>query len=203
MFFDLWGLTEGTPLTSYDPARDTMIQPESCGRALPGCEIRIADPSGALLGPGEVGEVVARSPSLMNGYYNNPQATAETIIDGFLQTGDLGKLDEQGFLYILGRKKDLIIRGGLNVYPSEIEEVLYGRAEIAECAVVGKPDEVFGETVTAYVVLKPDCSLDADDLRRYCAGLMSAYKIPSEFLFVTTLPKGPTGKILKRALRAA
>ena len=149
---------------------------------------------------GTVGEIMLTGPLIMTGYYKNPQATAETVIDGWVRSGDLGMTDKNGFLYIVGRKKDLIIRGGANVYPVDVEEALYTHDDVAECAVIGKPDEVFGETVKAYVVRKAN-GITAADLIAHCKTKLADYKVPAEIEFIDELPKGPTGKILRRELR--
>ena len=198
---DLWGMTEGTPITGYDPTAEPLGRPESCGRALPGCGVRIVDDSGIDLPPEGIGEVMLAGPNVMLGYYNRPDATAETLRDGWVSSGDLGKLDADGYLYILGRKKDLIIRGGANIYPGDVEEVLYGHPAVAECAVVGKPDELYGERVTAYIVPKSAAAISIEDLRAHCRERLAGYKVPADIFLIDSLPKGPTGKILKRVLR--
>jgi long-chain acyl-CoA synthetase len=196
---DLWGMTEGTPITSYAPLE--APRQDSCGHPLEGCGVRVEDADGRVAEVGTVGDVLLSGPPVMMGYYNNPGATAETLQDGWVRTGDLGKLDKEGFLYIVGRKKDLIIRGGANIYPTEVEDVLYGHAAVSECAVIGRPDEVYGEVVEAVIVLADGLSATAADLRLHCAFQLAEYKIPATFEIVDALPKGPTGKILKRELR--
>ena len=136
----------------------------------------------------------------MTGYYLNPEVTAETLVDGWVRSGDLGMTDKDGFLYIVGRKKDLIIRGGANVYPVDVEEALYTHNEVAECAVIGKPDETFGEIVKAYVVRKQP-GLSTEALIAHCKTKLADYKVPNEIEFIDELPKGPTGKVLRRELR--
>ena len=201
--FDLWGMTECAPMTTYDPAIDREGRLDSCGRPLPESHIRIVDDGLHDLAVGEVGEVLLRSPAMMSGYFRNPQATAETVVDGWIRSGDLGKVDRDGFLYIVGRKKDLIIRGAANIYPVDVEEVLYAHPAVGECAVVGVPDEIFGETVKAFVVLKNGTLATADELLEHCRRNIAEYKVPSRIEFAASLPKGATGKILRRALRAA
>jgi long-chain acyl-CoA synthetase len=196
---DLWGMTEGTPITSYAPSE--APRQDSCGHPLQGCGVRVEDADGRDAEIGTVGEVLLAGPPVMMGYYDNPSATAETLQNGWVRTGDLGKLDNDGFLYIVGRKKDLIIRGGANIYPTEVEDVLYGHAAVSECAVIGRPDEVYGEVVEAVIVLADGLSATAADLRLHCAFQLAEYKIPATFEIVDALPKGPTGKILKRELR--
>lgn len=199
--FDLWGLTECTPATAYDPSRDREGRPDSCGRPLPGFSLRIVDDNLRDLPPEEVGEILLTSPAIMDGYYKNPQATAETIVDGWVRSGDLGKLDADGFLYIVGRKKDMIIRGGANIYPVDIEEVLYKHPAVGECAVIGVPDNTFNELIKAFVLPKEGVHVTADDISAHCRRNLAEYKVPAIIEFVRTLPKGPTGKILRRKLR--
>jgi long-chain acyl-CoA synthetase len=196
---DLWGMTEGTPITSYAP--DEEPRQDSCGHALAGCGVRVIDTDDRDLAPGKVGEVLLSGTPVMLGYYNNPEATAETLRNGWVRTGDLGKLDTDGFLSIVGRKKDLIIRGGANIYPTEVEDALYGHPAVAECAVVGRPDQIYGEIVEAVLVFKDDRAATTDELIAHCKERLADYKIPAIFEVVDALPKGPTGKILKRTLR--
>jgi long-chain acyl-CoA synthetase len=198
--FDLWGMTECTPVTSYNPRHDHKGVPDSCGRALPGCAFKIVDDELREVPAGTVGEILLKGPMIMTEYYKNPDATSETLINGWIRSGDLGRTDENGMLYIVGRKKDLIIRGGANIYPGEVEEALYTHDDIVECAVVGVPDVLFGELVKAYVVKKAP-HLNAEDLLAHCRSRLADYKIPSAIVFVAELPKGPTGKILRRELR--
>ena len=198
--YDLWGQTEGTPITSYCPALEPEGRPGSCGRALPGCGVRIIDTEGCNVGVDAVGEVLLTGPNQMLCYYRNPAATAETLRDGWIHTGDLGRLDADGYLYLVGRKRDLVIRGGANIYPSEVEEAIYGHSAVLECAVIGVPDERYGELVKAFVVVRPGLDLAEADLSTHCRARLADYKLPALFVFVDDLPKGPTGKILKRAL---
>jgi long-chain acyl-CoA synthetase len=198
--FDLWGMTECTPVTSFDPRHDRRGFPDSCGRVLPGCAFKIVDDDLRETSIGTIGEILLKGPMIMTGYYKNPSVTAETMIDGWVRSGDLGMTDADGHLFIVGRKKDLIIRGGANVYPVDIEEALYTHPDVAECAVIGTPDPVFGELVKAYVVKKAR-HITADQLITHCKSRLADYKVPSELEFVDELPKGPTGKILRRELR--
>lgn len=198
--YDFWGQTEGTPITGYLPAEENRGRPESCGRALEDCKVRIIDEHGLTLPAGETGEVLLAGPSVMLGYYRNPEATAATLRDGWVYTGDLGRLDEDGYLYIVGRKRDMIIRGGVNIYPAEIEDALYAHPAVVECAVVGMLDAIFGEQALACLVVRPGQEPDLDALREHCRSRLAQYKVPSEFRFYPELPKGPTGKILKRLL---
>ncbi len=197
---DGWGMTEGTPITGYDVRVFAQGRPESAGRPLPSCEVRIVDDRGKDLGPGQVGELIFKSPSNMTEYYNRPQDTAEALRDGWMYSGDLARRDDEGFVYIVGRKKDMIIRGGANIYPAEIEEVIFNLPSVAECAVVGVPDDRFGERVKAFIVPAAGQRVSADDIIRQCKGALADYKAPTEVEFLESLPKGPTGKILKRLL---
>jgi long-chain acyl-CoA synthetase len=175
----------------------------SCvGIALPRCAVEVRGDDGAEVPTGEVGEVHIKGPVVMSGYWNRPEATAEVLTDGWLKTGDLGTKDADGDIRIVDRKKDLIIRGGYNVYPREVEEVLYEHPDIVEVAVIGVPDEHFGEEVAAVLALRPGAEFDAAQFRGWAKERLSAYKVPRLFQVVDALPKGPTGKILKRAIDA-
>lgn len=199
--FDLWGQTEGTPITSFDSRTHTQGKPDSCGKALVHCAVRVIDDSGRDVAADEVGEVLLTGPNIMLGYFHNPEATAQTLREGWIHTGDLGKLDQDGYLYIVGRKRDMIIRGGANIYPVEIEEVIYRHDAVLECAVIGMPDELFGERVKAILVLKKGYAISEAAVLDLCRENLADYKMPSIVEFVEELPKGPTGKILKRLLK--
>ncbi|HMI26596.1 MAG TPA: AMP-binding protein, partial [Streptosporangiaceae bacterium] len=177
----------------------------SIGKPMWGVRMRVADAQGHPLPPGRehVGEIWIRGHNVMKGYLGRPEATAETLRDGWLHSGDLGFVDEDGFYFIVDRAKDLVIRGGYNVYPREIEEVLYAHPAISEAAVIGKPDERLGEEVVAVVALRPGASATAVEIIAYTRERLAAYKYPREIRFMAELPKGPSGKILKTALRDA
>ena len=178
------------------------IKLETCGYARTGVEVKIFDGADHELPPGETGEIVTRSDCVMAGYWRNPEATAKTLRGGWLHTGDLGSLDDEGFLSIRDRSKDLIISGGSNIYPREIEEVLLRHPAVAECSVVGRPHPEWGEEVVAFVVLKKDFSgLKSDELDRLCLSNIARFKRPREYRFVETLPKNNYGKVLKTELR--
>ncbi len=202
-----YGLTESTGAATFNDI--TRVQkPGTVGPALPGTLVEVRDGEGATVPAGTVGEVFLKGPTIMKGYRNRPEATAQDLRDGWLRTGDLGTLDEDGYLSIVDRAKDLIIRGGYNVYPREVEEVLYEHPDIVEVAVVGVPDDHFGEEVAAVVALRPGAELTGEGLRAWAKVQLSAYKVPRLYQFVDALPKGATGKILKReidrdAVRAA
>ncbi|MGO8889230.1 MAG: long-chain-fatty-acid--CoA ligase [Streptosporangiaceae bacterium] len=196
-----YGMTETASSCSFNRPGDRKVL--SIGKPLWGVRMRVADSSGRLLPPGRehVGEILIRGHNVMRGYLGRPEATAETLRDGWLHSGDLGYVDEDGFYFIVDRAKDLVIRGGYNVYPREIEEVLYAHPAILEAAVIGKPDERLGEEVVAVVALREGASVSAEEIIAYTRERLAAYKYPREIRFMAELPKGPSGKILKSALR--
>jgi long-chain acyl-CoA synthetase len=195
-----YGLSETSPVASFNhPGRER--KPGSIGTPIRGVEMRVVDASGSEVPQGEVGEIAIRGHNIMKGYLNKPEATAEAVsADGWFRTGDIGRVDEDGYYYIVDRKKDLIIRGGYNIYPREIEEVLYEHPEVAEAAVVGMPHPELGEEVGAAVALKPGATVTPDELRSYVKSQVAAYKYPRRVWIVDSLPKGPTGKILKKEI---
>ncbi|GMA41024.1 class I adenylate-forming enzyme family protein [Mobilicoccus caccae] len=194
-----YGLTESTGGSTYH-ALDIEQRPGTVGVPLPGTTVEVRSPEGTVLPAGEVGEVFMAGPTVMKGYWNNPEATAVDLPEGWLRTGDLGALDEGGYLRIVDRAKDLIIRGGYNVYPREVEEVLYTHPDVVEAAVVGVPHETLGEEVGAVLVTRAGADLDVEAMRDWLKGHLSAYKVPHLFRVVEALPKGATGKVLKRAI---
>jgi acyl-CoA synthetase (AMP-forming)/AMP-acid ligase II len=203
-FTQLYGMTEslgaGTylPPEAHDPARGKL---RSCGVAWPGFEIACRREDGSPCAPGEVGEIVMRSDTLMKGYHNRPDATAEAVRDGWLHTGDAGYLDEDGYLFIHDRVKDMIVTGGENVYPAEVENAVFGHPAVADVAVVGVPDDKWGEAVKAIVVLKPGASASAEGIMAFAKGRIAGYKAPKSVDFIDVLPRNPSGKILRRELR--
>jgi long-chain acyl-CoA synthetase len=197
-----YGLSETAPAVCFSRV-DTPAKPGTIGRPLWGVEMRIADESGAVLPAGEVGEIHVRSHGMMVGYHNRPEATAAAIdADGWFHTGDLAYVDPDGDYFIVDRKKDLIIRGGYNVYPREVEEVLYEHPDVFEAAVVGLADPRLGEEVGAALVARPGRAIEPAELRDFLTVRVASYKRPRRFAFLPELPKGPTGKILKRELDA-
>jgi long-chain acyl-CoA synthetase len=196
-----YGLSETASTTSFNRPDDRRAL--SVGKPIWGVQMRVADEQDQPLppGPDNVGEILIRGHNVMKSYLGKPEETASTLRGGWLHTGDLGYQDEDGFYFIVDRAKDLVIRGGYNVYPREIEEVLFAHPGIAEAAVIGKPDERLGEEVVAVVVLRPGAELSAEDVIAYSKERMAAYKYPREVRFLNELPKGPTGKILKAVLR--
>ncbi|MFI5624006.1 class I adenylate-forming enzyme family protein [Nocardioides sp. NPDC051685] len=195
-----YGLTEGTCASTFNPA-DGSGKPRTVGRALPGQEVGVMSPEGELLGTGVRGEVVIRGANVMRGYLGRPEATEETIVHGWLHTGDVGVIDDDGYLTIVDRIKDMIIRGGENLYPKEIESVLTRHPEVLEAAVVGAPEPFLGEVPVAYVVTYPDATVTVDELIALCRVELTKIKVPTALHLVQALPKNPIGKIDKPALR--
>jgi long-chain acyl-CoA synthetase len=196
-----YGLSETSPVASFNQLGQER-KPGSIGTPIEGVEMKVVDEDGSELRPGEVGEVVIRGHNVMKGYWNRPDATEEAMRGDWFHTGDMARMDEDGYFFIVDRKKDMILRGGYNVYPREIEEVLFEHPAVMEAAVVGVPDERLGEEVGAAIALKPGADADADDLREFVKQRLAAYKYPRRIWFVDELPKGPTGKILKREIEA-
>ena len=200
MILEGYGLSETSPVASFNHP-DKERKAGSIGTPIEGVEMQVWDDDGKELPQGEVGEIVIRGHNVMKGYWERPDATAESITsEGWFRSGDMAKVDEDGYFFIVDRKKDLIIRGGYNVYPREVEEVLYEHPAIQEAAVIGVPDDSLGEEVGAAVVLKQGETLDAADVKTYVKEQVAAYKYPRKVWFVDELPKGPTGKILKREI---
>ncbi|MFD1860800.1 AMP-dependent synthetase [Aeromicrobium camelliae] len=195
-----YGLTEGTCASACNPV-DGPRKLGTVGPALPGQTIAIMGSDGTLLPPGSTGEVVIAGPNVMRGYLNRPEATAETLRDGWLHTGDVGRLDDDGYLTIVDRIKDMIIRGGENIYPKEIEAVLSRLDDVLEAAVVARADDTYGEVPVAYVSLYPDARLTEDDLLEHCRRHLTKVKVPERIHIVDELPKNPVGKIDKPTLR--
>ncbi len=204
-FIQLYGMTEttGTVLSlmaaDHDPAGNPRMR--SAGRPLPGIDLRIIDLAGRPAASGEIGEILLRGAAIMTGYWRNPAATAAAIVDGWLHTGDAGFVDADGYLYMHDRLKDMIISGGENVYPAEVENALFGHAAIADVAVIGVPDVTWGEAVKAVVVLKPGAVASAEDIIGHARASIAGYKCPKSVDFVTSLPRNASGKLLKRDLR--
>jgi long-chain acyl-CoA synthetase len=192
-----YGLSETSPVASFNQP-DKERKPGSIGLPVRGVEMRVVDDEGKEVTTGDVGEVAIRGENVMKGYWKRPEDTAKAIPDGWFRTGDMARQDDDGYFYIVDRKKDLIIRGGYNVYPREIEEVLYEHKGVAEAAVIGIPHPELGEEVGAAVVLKPDAEASEEDLKSFAKERLAAYKYPRQLWILDELPKGPTGKILRR-----
>jgi len=195
-----YGPTECSPVVSLNPI-NVERKIGSVGPPIPGTEVKIADEENNEVPDGAIGEILVKGPNVMKGYLFDPHATEETVSDGWLHTGDLGKRDKDGYLYIVDRKKDLIITGGMNVYPREIEELLIQHPSIQEVAVTGKFDYLRGEVPQAFVVLKEGCLVTEKELMSYCREHLAKFKVPKEITFMEILPKNYTGKVLKRVLR--
>ena len=199
-----YGLTEASPVITQTLADDDIERRVSTvGKALPGVAVRLIDPEdGREVGSGQPGELQTRSSMVMRGYYNMPEATAEAIAaDGWLRTGDLATVDESGYYKITGRLKDMIIRGGENIYPREIEEFLYTHPNVADVQVIGVPDERYGEEVMAWVLPRPDTSIDPEEIREFCRGRIAHYKVPRYVRLTDEFPMTVTGKIQKFRMR--
>ena len=195
-----YGLSEGTVASTINPLHGRH-KPGTVGLPFPGQEVAIAGDAGQHLPPGEIGEVVIRGPNVMRGYLGKPRASAEALRDGLLHTGDLGYLDADGYLVLVDRRKDMIIRGGENIYPKEIEAVLHQHPAVQEAAVVGRPDPVYGEQPVAYVLLRPGARATPDELIEHCQPALARFKIPRDVYLLDSLPKNTIGKILKDPLR--
>ena len=197
-----FGLTETSPITHANPLFG-LRKPGSIGIPMPDTDARIVDleTGTRTLGVGEEGELVIAGPQVMKGYWNRPDETSDMIRDGWLYTGDIAKMDEDGYFYIVGRKKDMIIAGGYNIYPREIDEILYEHPKVLEAAAVGIPDPYRGETVKAFIVLRPGETATAEEFAEYCKSRLAPYKVPKAFEFRNELPKSSIGKVLRRVLR--
>ena len=195
-----WGQSEATcAITSYQEGED--FRPGSAGRAIPGVHICVQDETNTILPTGETGELCVRGPLIMKGYWKNAEATANTIIDGWLHSGDIGHLDEDGYVYITDRKKDLIIKGGENISPREVEEAIYSHPAVAECAVVGIPSKKFGEEICAAISLRQGTEVSEDEIIEHSKQFINKFKAPSRVFFFEELPKSSVGKLLKREVR--
>ena len=208
-FIQGYGQSESSPLLSVltftdhitDPADPRSKRLTSCGRAVIGVEVEVFDENDQPVKPGEIGEIVARGPNVMLGYWKRPDDTAKTLRNGWLHTGDLGMVDEDNFIYLVDRNKDMIVTGGENVYSTEVENALYTHPAVREAAVIGVPDPKWGEAVKAVVSIKSGHTLESKELIAHCATKLAAYKIPKSVDFIDELPKSGTGKILKKVLR--
>jgi len=201
MILEGYGLSETSPVASFNMP-DRERKPGTIGLPIPGCEMRCVDLEGNEVPVGEVGEIAIRGDNVMKGYWNKPEATAEAIPDGWFRSGDLATMDDEGYFTIVDRKKDMILRGGMNVYPREVEECIYTHPDVLEVAVVGMPDELLGEQVGAAVALREGSTATPEDIIEFAKERIAAYKYPRKVWVVEALPKGPTGKILRREVHA-
>lgn len=198
---NIYGQTENSPAATTLKDHYALEKVGSVGEPVPGTQVQVVDEQGKPIPTGQVGEIVIKGPQLMKGYLKNEEATKQAIRNGWLYSGDLGRMDEDGLLYIVDRKKDMINRGGENVYPVEVEEVLYEIPEILEAAVIGIPHKVYGEVPKAYAVLKEGKELKEEDVLTICSKKLAKYKLPVEVEFIDSLPRNASGKVLKTILR--
>jgi acyl-CoA synthetase (AMP-forming)/AMP-acid ligase II len=205
--FIVYGLTEASPLITYTPPEDMVLEGPrsrllgSVGKEMFSCHVRVVDDNDNDIKPGELGEIIVQGPNVMRGYWKRPKETEETLRGGWLRTGDVGTIDEEGYIYVVDRKKDLVISGGENISPHEVEDVLYKHPAIKECSVIGVPHEKWGEQVMAVVVLIEGKKATEQELISYCIEHLAKYKCPKNITFIDSLPKDPVGKVQKRILR--
>ena len=196
-----WGMTETSPAGTMLDAADAIRKVGSAGKALMHTAIRIVDDTGDDVPPGTIGELLTKGPNITPGHWNKPEATVQSFTDGWLHTGDAARQDDEGFVYIVDRWKDMYISGGENVYPAEVENVLFQIPQVADAAIIGVPDERWGEVGLAIVVRKPDETLEEGDVIQHCLGQLAKFKVPQAVAFIDVLPRNATGKVLKRELR--
>ncbi len=197
-----YGMTETNAYGPGNAGDDFLAHPTSTGRAVPIMDLRVTDPMGTVLTPGETGEIWFRGPMLIRGYWNRPDATADTIVDGWLRSGDIGHIDDEGFVYVSDRAKDMVLRGGENIYSAEVEAAIYEHPAVYEAAVYGIPHERLGEELACHVMVREGATLDVDELQRFVGERLANFKVPSRITIVTEqLPRNASGKILKRQLR--
>lgn len=199
--FNMYGQTEGSARLSYLEPEQFDRKLGSIGKGIPGVELKVVDAEGGPVEPGVTGEIIARGPNIMMGYWESPASTAEVIREGWLWTGDLATVDDDGYIFIVSRKKDIIKSGAFRIGPNSIESALIEHPAVAEVAVVGAPDKLMGEAIVAYVVLKPETEVSERDLIAHCHGRLPSYKIPKRFVFSDNLPKTTSGKVQKHVLR--
>ena len=197
-----WGMTETTSTFTQHSAEDYEHRPESAGPAIAVCDMKVVDDSGQALATGSVGELWVKGPNVVRGYWNKPDANAQTFSEGWLKTGDLARIDDEGFLFIVDRKKDMLIRGGENIYCIEVENVLYDHPAVMDAALIGLPHKTLGEEPAAVVMVKPDMQIDEAELRAFLAARLASFKVPVRFAIIADpLPRNANGKIMKPALR--
>ena len=197
-----YGMTETNAYGPQNIGDDYVRKPTSAGRAVPIMQVRVANDDGVEVATGEVGEIQFRGANLIRGYWNKPDATANTFVDGWLQTGDIGRMDDEGFVYVVDRAKDMVIRGGENIYCAEVEAALYEHPAVYEAAVFGIPHERLGEELVAAVVVRDGSALSVEEIQQHVGERLATFKVPSRIVFTEgQLPRGATGKILKRELR--
>lgn len=199
--YDVYGCTEASPSITVLGAADSLERDGSVGRPVPFSDVRVVDETGRPLPPNRVGEIICRGPNVMQGYHGQPQATAQALRNGWLYTGDLAQVDDDGFYYIVDRKKDMVVSGGENIYPREVEEVLFTLPAVADAAVVGLPDPLWGEQVAAFVAVKPGATLSEADIIEHCKTNLASYKKPRVVVFLDEIPRNASGKALKYQLK--
>jgi acyl-CoA synthetase (AMP-forming)/AMP-acid ligase II len=199
--YNAYGLTETSSLTTVLPACDALRKAPAVGLPVSGVQVKAIDPHGREVKPGEPGELLINGPNVVQGYFNKPEVTQKSIIDGWLHTGDVARIDEEGYVFIVDRLKDMIVRGGENIYSLEVESALNAHPKVLESAVVPEPHKIFGEVVKAFVVLRPDEQTSADDIIDFCRRHMADYKVPAKVVFVPELPRNPGGKVTKNKLK--
>ena len=200
-FHDAYGLTETVSGDTFLPPADAVRKTGSVGLATHQLRIRIVDDERRDLPPGELGEILLRGPKVFPGYWNKREASEAVLVDGWFHTGDIGRMDTESYLYIVDRKKDIIISGGENIASTEVERIIYEDPRVAECAVIGVPDARWGEVPRAYVVLKPGERAGAEEFIARCSAKLANFKVPKAIEFIDALPRNPSGKVLKRAMR--
>ncbi len=207
-FMQAFGMTEttaiATQLTTTAHQRAINGEPhllQSCGRPAAGTQVRIVDEEHEEVSRGEVGEIAVKGPQLMKEYWRMPEATANTLVDGWLYTGDAARMDDEGFIYIQDRIKDMIVSGGENVYPKEVENALFDHADVADAAVIGVPDDTYGEAILAFIQTRSGNPIEAEELISFCRERLAGYKVPRQFEFIELIPRNASGKVLKKDLR--
>jgi fatty-acyl-CoA synthase len=198
---NLWGLTEMSGPGAMMNIEDILLKPESAGKPFFNVDIKIVDPEGIDVPSGEMGEIVTRGPHMMQGYWKRPEATHDTIKNGWLHTGDMGKIDEDGYLYIVDRVKDMILSGGENIYPAEVEKIIRQIPGVQDASVVGIPDDRWGEVGKAFIEKSSDATIKTEDIIQYCRSKLAGYKVPKQIEYIDALPRNPSGKVLKKDLR--
>jgi long-chain acyl-CoA synthetase len=199
--YNAYGLTETSSLTTVLPACDAVRKAPSVGLPVCGVQVKTIDSRGRELGPGETGELLIKGPNVVGGYFNKPEATQKSIVDGWLHTGDLARIDDEGYVFVVDRLKDMILRGGENIYSIEVESVLNSHPKVLESAVVPESHPIFGEVVKAFVVLRPGEEAAPEEVIDFCRRNIADYKIPARVVFLDELPRNPGGKVVKNSLR--
>jgi acyl-CoA synthetase (AMP-forming)/AMP-acid ligase II len=201
-FADAYGLTETVSGDTFNDAGHVLAKVGSVGRPVVHLRVRVVDEQGSEVPPGQLGEITLSGPKVFTGYWRDEEATAKVLRDGWFHTGDIGRVDEDGYLYVEDRKKDMIVSGGENIATPEVERVLYEHPDVVEAAVVGMPHERWGEVPKAFVVRRPGSAVDAAELTAHCRERLAKFKVPAAIEFLDELPRTPSGKVLKRDLRS-